>query len=136
MFLKRLIRSALKEIDEDFDPKLLNLLFPEHHLSHAASAFYPSPFEESAILTIDGVGEWATAALFHGKGKEIEVLKGSIKTIDKYQPNFAIASYHIINDKPTYIAIESFFSKIGYPYKTEFFDDGEIMTYAGKSINK
>ena len=51
------------------------LMFSEHHLSHAASAFYPSPFEESAILTIDGVGEWATASICHGKGNKIKILK-------------------------------------------------------------
>jgi carbamoyltransferase len=50
------------------------LFFPEHHLSHAASAFYPSPFEEAAILTIDGVGEWATTTIGHGRGKGIEIL--------------------------------------------------------------
>jgi carbamoyltransferase len=50
-------------------------LFPEHHLSHAASAYYPSPFEEAAILTIDGVGEWATTTISHGKGVSITVLK-------------------------------------------------------------
>lgn len=51
------------------------LLFPEHHLSHAASAFYPSPFEEAAILTIDGVGEWANMAIGKGSGNQITVLK-------------------------------------------------------------
>jgi len=51
------------------------VLFPEHHLSHAASAFYPSPFEDAAILTIDGVGEWATATIGHGKGNRIAVLR-------------------------------------------------------------
>ena len=51
------------------------LLFAEHHESHAASAFYPSPFESAAILTMDGVGEWATAAIGLGKGGEIELLK-------------------------------------------------------------
>jgi carbamoyltransferase len=51
------------------------ILFPEHHLSHAASAFYPSPFQESAILTIDGVGEWATTAIGTGRGKDITILK-------------------------------------------------------------
>ena len=50
------------------------LLYAEHHESHAASAFFPSPFEESAILTIDGVGEWATASIGHGKGNDIEIL--------------------------------------------------------------
>jgi len=51
------------------------ILFGEHHLSHAASAFYPSPFEEAAILTIDGVGEWATTAMGIGKGTDIKLLK-------------------------------------------------------------
>ena len=51
------------------------LLFSEHHLSHAASAFYPSPFERAAILTLDGVGEWTTTSLAIGKGKDIKVIK-------------------------------------------------------------
>jgi len=51
------------------------LLFGDHHESHAASAFYPSPFEEAAILTIDGVGEWATSSIGIGKGNEITLLK-------------------------------------------------------------
>ena len=51
------------------------LLFNQHHQSHAASAFYPSPFEEAAVLTIDGVGEWATTTIAHGKGNRVEILK-------------------------------------------------------------
>ncbi|HEY0612764.1 MAG TPA: carbamoyltransferase [Chitinophaga sp.] len=51
------------------------IYFPEHHLSHAASAFYPSPFGEAAILTIDGVGEWATTTICHGHGRHIKILK-------------------------------------------------------------
>ena len=51
------------------------VLYAEHHESHAASAFYPSPFEEAAILTVDGVGEWATASIGHGKGNDITVLR-------------------------------------------------------------
>ncbi len=51
------------------------LLFSEHHLSHAASAFYPSPFESAAVLTLDGVGEWTTTSLAKGKGKELKVVK-------------------------------------------------------------
>ena len=53
----------------------VDVLFTEHHESHAASAFFPSPFEDAAILTMDGVGEWATASLGYGKGNRIEVLK-------------------------------------------------------------
>jgi carbamoyltransferase len=51
------------------------LLFPEHHESHAASAFFPSPFEEAAIVTMDGVGEWATASIGIGRGSEIDIIK-------------------------------------------------------------
>ena len=74
MFLKRLIYDGLAGI-EKYDRKRLKLLFPEHHLSHAASAFYPSPFKEAAILTIDGVGEWATASICHGNGSKIKICK-------------------------------------------------------------
>lgn len=74
MFLKRLLLEELNKI-EPVDKKKIKLLFPEHHLSHAASAFYASPFEEAAILTIDGVGEWATASICHGKGKELTILR-------------------------------------------------------------
>ena len=74
MFLKKLLYEMLEEIG-DFDKKKLKLLFPEHHLSHAASAFYPSPYQKAAILTIDGVGEWATASICLGEGKDISILK-------------------------------------------------------------
>ncbi len=74
MFLKRLLREELEKLYGD-QAKSIKLLFPEHHLSHAASAFYPSPFEEAAILTIDGVGEWATASICKGSGGEISILK-------------------------------------------------------------
>ena len=52
-----------------------DIYFPEHHESHAASAFYPSPFREAAILTLDGVGEWATSTIGHGRGHHIDILK-------------------------------------------------------------
>lgn len=63
---------AAKKAGKKFEWKLL---FGDHHESHAASAFYPSPFEEAAILTIDGVGEWATSSIGVGRGNEIELLK-------------------------------------------------------------
>ena len=74
MFLKRMMHEALSNI-EGYDKKKTKFLFPEHHLSHAASAFFSSPFSEAAILTIDGVGEWATASISHGKDNQISVLK-------------------------------------------------------------
>jgi carbamoyltransferase len=55
--------------------KIDKLLYSEHHLSHAASAFYPSPFEKAAIITIDGVGEWSTSTIGTGNGNRIEILK-------------------------------------------------------------
>ncbi len=64
-------KEIRREMGEGWKGKLL---FTEHHRSHAASAFYPSPFEEAAILTIDGVGEWATTTLAVGKGNELEIL--------------------------------------------------------------
>jgi carbamoyltransferase len=63
---------AAKKLGKKFEWKLL---FGDHHESHAASAFYPSPFEEAAILTIDGVGEWATSSIGIGKGNEVTLLK-------------------------------------------------------------
>jgi len=74
MLIKKKIYESLKEI-EPYKKKKMKLLFPEHHISHAASAFYPSPFEEAAILTIDGVGEWATSTICKGDGTNIELLK-------------------------------------------------------------
>ena len=74
LFLKKLIHEQLKKVG-DYDKRKIKLLFPEHHLSHAASAFYPSPFENSAILTVDGAGEWATASICKGEGNQIRILK-------------------------------------------------------------
>jgi len=74
MFLKKLIYDGLKEIG-DYDKKKVKLLFPEHHLSHAASAFFPSPYKNAAILTIDGVGEWCTASIGLGNGNKISIHK-------------------------------------------------------------
>jgi carbamoyltransferase len=74
LFQKDLLRSRLKELDSKVD-WAAKLLFTEHHLSHAASAFFPSPFEEAAVLTMDGVGEWATTSVAHGRGNRLDILK-------------------------------------------------------------
>src|SRR6185369_7268840 len=65
LFLKDLLKRELKAHDASYDWEG-RLRFSEHHLSHAASAFYPSPFEEAAVLSMDGVGEWATTSLALG----------------------------------------------------------------------
>lgn len=75
LFIKSEIKKELKKIDGRFDAKESILLFSEHHLSHAASAFYPSCFEEAAVLTIDGVGEYATTSLAVGNKNEIHILR-------------------------------------------------------------
>ena len=73
-FSKKILFDKLKEHDDNFkDINKIN--FSEHHYSHAASAFYPSPFKEAVILTLDGVGEWATTTVAVGKENNIEMLK-------------------------------------------------------------
>lgn len=74
IFIKKLIFKELKEIG-NYDKNKVKLHFPEHHLSHAASAFFPSPYEKAAILTIDGVGEWCTASIGYGEANKINIIK-------------------------------------------------------------
>ncbi|RJP24077.1 MAG: hypothetical protein C4520_04900 [Candidatus Abyssobacteria bacterium SURF_5] len=71
LFMRQLLKQQLAELGGGRPP----LLFPEHHLSHAASAFFPSPFQEAAIITIDGVGEWATTTICSGRDNSIRILK-------------------------------------------------------------
>ena len=74
LFQKKMLYDALKEQDNNFnDIKKIN--FSEHHLSHAASAFFSSPYDEAIILTLDGVGEWATTTVSLGKNNKISILK-------------------------------------------------------------
>ena len=75
LFQKSSIINELNKVLGTQDDWKNKLLFSEHHLSHAASAFYPSPFEEAAILTMDGVGEWTTTSLAIGKANSVEVIK-------------------------------------------------------------
>jgi len=74
LFQKRLLVKALREIDPSFRGPA-TLLFAEHHYSHAASAFFPSPFDEAVVLTLDGVGEWATTTVAIGRGNKCEIHK-------------------------------------------------------------
>jgi len=72
LFMRKLLNVELEKIGMGKPPRIL---FPEHHLSHAASAFFPSPFDEAAIVTIDGVGEWATTTVGHGQANLITILR-------------------------------------------------------------
>jgi carbamoyltransferase len=74
LFQKSLLGRELRKISESFDGAD-KLLFCEHHLSHAASAFYPSPFENAVVLTMDGVGEWATTSAGLGNGHSLEIVR-------------------------------------------------------------
>jgi carbamoyltransferase len=74
LFQKRLLRQSLEEIDPEIDWES-RLLFTDHHQSHAASAFFASPFEEAAVLTLDGVGEWTTTSSGVGKGNKLDITR-------------------------------------------------------------
>ena len=73
LYLKHILIKKIKKIDKSFDDS--KIMFGEHHFSHAASAFYTSPFKEAIVLTLDGVGEWATTAVAIGKGHELDIVK-------------------------------------------------------------
>jgi carbamoyltransferase len=73
LFLKDLLLTELAKLGTDKKSLSQRLVFSEHHLSHAASAFFPSPFEDAVVLTMDGVGEWATTSLAYGTGNHLDV---------------------------------------------------------------
>ena len=74
LFQKKFLFDKLQQHDDNFK-KISKIKFSEHHFSHAASAFYPSPFEEAVVLTLDGVGEWATTTIGIGKKNKLEIIK-------------------------------------------------------------
>ena len=73
LFLKDLLVKECRKFDADF--KADRMMFTEHHFSHAASAYYPSPFDEAIVLTLDGVGEWATTTVAIGKGRDLKIVR-------------------------------------------------------------
>ena len=74
LFQKKMLFKEFKKHDKKFD-NMDKIYFSEHHFSHAASAFYPSPFKKASILTLDGVGEWATTTMAVGEGNNLEISK-------------------------------------------------------------
>lgn len=75
LFQKQLLQKSLAEIDSKWETHSNKLLFTEHHQAHAASAFYPSPFDEAIVLTVDGVGEWATTSIYLGERHELKMVR-------------------------------------------------------------
>src|SRR4029434_8060695 len=74
LFQRSTLLKELRGLDPGVDWEA-KLLFSEHHLSHAASAFYPSPFQRAGVLTMDGVGEWTTTSLALGEGRALKVMR-------------------------------------------------------------
>jgi carbamoyltransferase len=140
LFLRKLIFDNLKEIEPSLKKKSLTLLFTEHHLSHAASSFYPSNFKDSAIVTVDGVGEWCTASICYGNDKKIKILKelyfphsvGLLYSAFTYYLGFRVnsgeyklmglAPYGIENSEETKLYIEKIKKEI-----VDIKDDGSIF---------
>src|SRR6202043_4227562 len=98
LFQKKWLSDELKKFAPDFDSS--RLLFTEHHLAHAASAFYASPFQDAAVLVMDGVGEWATTSLAVGRGNDLRIHKalhfphslGLLYSAFTYYPGFRVNS--------------------------------------------
>ncbi|MFI5124703.1 MAG: carbamoyltransferase [Chitinophagales bacterium] len=139
IFIKKNIREGLGKI-QPYSKKKLTLLFSEHHLSHAASAFFSSGFSEAAILTIDGVGEWATCTICKANGNRIEILKelrfphsvGLLYSAFTYYLGFAVNSgeYKLMGLAPygNPDAEETArFSKLIRNDLVSIFDDGSIL---------
>jgi carbamoyltransferase len=89
LFQKSQIINYLKKIDSNFKPKN-KIMFSDHHFSHAASAFYPSPFDTAVILTADGVGEWATTTVAIGKGNSLDIQKELLYSAFTYYTGFKV----------------------------------------------
>jgi carbamoyltransferase len=134
LFQKHLILRRLRELWKDQDELEKKILFSEHHVSHAASAFYPSPFESAAILTMDGVGEWTTTSIAHGSKKNISFLKeirfphsiGLLYSAMTYYTGFKVNSgeYKVMGLAPYGVPI---FSKKIKEHLIDIKDDGSFF---------
>jgi carbamoyltransferase len=155
LFQKVMLINFLKEIFKNEIELEDKILFSEHHLSHAASAFYPSPFESAAVLTMDGVGEWTTTSLALGRGSELEVVKeihfphslGLLYSAFTYYTGFRVNSgeYKIMGlapyGKPVYVdVIKNNLIKIkddgSFNLNMHYFDYCTGLTMTNKNFNK
>ncbi len=132
LFQKDLLRKRLKRHADGFDWDK-RLLFAEHHQSHAASAFYPSPFEEAVVLTMDGVGEWATTSVAIGRGRDLDMVKeihfphslGLLYSAFTYYTGFKVNSgeYKVMGLAPYG---EPRFAKLIFDHLIELKEDGSF----------
>ncbi len=132
LFLKDLLIGELRKWAPDYD-WANRLLFSEHHLSHAASAFFPSPFEEAVVLTLDGVGEWTTTSLAVGRGNDLKIHKeihfphslGLLYSAFTYYTGFKVNSgeYKVMGLAPYG---EPRFVKLIYDHLIDVKDDGSF----------
>ena len=138
LFQKKFIFDQLKQHDENFND-INKIKFSEHHYSHAASAFFPSPFQEALVLTLDGVGEWATSTLAIGKNNSLRILKeihfphslGLLYSAFTYYTGFKVNSgeYKVMGLAPYGKPI---YKKLIFEKLVELKDDGSFkldMTY-------
>ena len=141
LFQKNLLFNKLKTHDENFKSDE-NIFFSEHHLSHAASAFYPSPFTEAIVLTADGVGEWATTTVAIGKGDQLDIVKeihfphslGLLYSAFTYYTGFKVNSgeYKLMGLSPygSPIYIEKIMKLIDIKEDGSFWLDQKYFNYA------
>ena len=138
LFLKKQIYDGLQKVGS-YNKKAIRLLFSEHHLSHAASTFYPSQFNKAAILTIDGVGEWCTASIGIGENGKIRILKemefphsvGLLYSAFTYYLGFSVNSgeYKVMGLAPygnMYAEETSYFVRLIKKHLVDIKEDGSI----------
>lgn len=109
-----------------------------------SSIFYESVDAEKKEIEVISIDEFVSRKNIQKldfikmdiEGAEIEALRGAVLTINILKPNFAIASYHVVNEDYTYKMLENFFRELNYPFRTEFYSDGEIITYAGPQLSQ
>ena len=154
LFQKKMLFDELKEHDKNFND-INKIFFSDHHLSHAASAFFPSPFDEAVVLTADGVGEWATTTVAIGKGNDLEIKKeihfphslGLLYSAFTYYTGFKVNSgeYKLMGLAPygNPVYVEKIINNLidtkedgTFRLNQEYFDYATGLTMTNKKFNK
>lgn len=112
--------------------------------SVASSSFYKAEDSEENIIKVTSLDDFVAENKIKKidfikmdvEGAELNILKGARKMLSNFKPNLSIATYHLVEGELTYKSVEEFLKEINYPYKTMFFEDGEIITYAGPKVSQ